>query len=660
MTELFLKLVNMSLSAGWLVLAVLVLRLALKGLRRWITVPRWIAVLLWGLVAVRLVCPFTVESALSLIPSAQVLPDRVLAGPSFDIQTGISAVDQGVNRYLGDRYFEGVTMPAGNGWSWMTVLALIWAAGMAVMLLYAAVSYVRLRRRIGTAVRFRDNIFESERAATPFVLGVIRPRIYLPFGLDGTTRDHVIAHEHAHISRKDHWWKPLGFVLLAVYWFHPLMWVAYVLLCRDIELACDEKVIRTLDRRARADYSQALLSCSAGRCQIAACPLAFGEVGVKERVRSVLRYRKPAFWAVAAALVVCAGVAAAFLTDPVTGAQEIRVNGMVYVRSGEGIQALPEGSTQLGTLVSVVHRTDSHPEEDFTGTNLDPKYAGCPIYQSRADIRVIFLEDYGGAYLPFVCEGAAAGTWQLCDFSLDGDGLQWDSVRETVLWQFPSLTFRCTPEKVTVTENGEERELFFGMPVWNVFFSDLNGDGRPELCATVSIGSGVIDERVYVYDIADSRLYELSDRMEYDYVLSLEDGKLMVTRYPYMDHDHPDASGQLMLTADGRLGISSSAVSAQGETIPSGTLIRTYVFPEGDGTTLALYDSGEFTFTFSYLSSYWGYGSYTAEGNRLILRTADGDFTYVFDMEGETLVFDGEASSEQVWFSGLYDGAVME
>lgn len=310
MNRFFLEVVNRSISAGWLVLAVLLLRLIFKK------APRWVNVLLWGIVAVRLICPFSVESPLSLIPSAETIPEKVLSGPSFDIHSGIGPVDGWVNDHLGDRYFEGISVPADQGLHVMTALAVLWAAGVVLLSVYAAASYWRLRGRVRTAVRYRDNIFQSENVGSPFVLGVVRPRIYLPFEIDGQALEYVVAHEQAHIRRRDHWWKPLGFLLLAIYWFNPLMWTAYVFLCRDIELACDEKVIRGLESGQRAGYTQALLDCSVGRRAIAACPLAFGEVGVRERVKAVMNYRKPALWIIVAAVIVCIAVAVGFLTDP--------------------------------------------------------------------------------------------------------------------------------------------------------------------------------------------------------------------------------------------------------------------------------------------------------------------------------------------------------
>lgn len=309
MAGVFLRVLNMSIAAGWIVLAVLVLRLLLKK------APKWITVLLWGIVAVRLICPLSIESAMSLVPSRETV-SYTPASPRPVISTGITAVDTPVNEYLGGNYYEGVTRPTGHFADVTSALAMVWLAGMAVLLAYTVISWVRLKNKTGTAVLLRDNIRQSENVASPFVLGVIKPKIYLPFGMNEQEAAHVIAHENAHIRRKDHWWKPLGFLILTLHWFNPLVWLAYLLLCRDIELACDEKVIAHLSPTEKADYSQAILSCSISRRSIAACPLAFGEVGVKTRIKQVLNYRKPAFWLAAVAVVASIVAAVCFLTDP--------------------------------------------------------------------------------------------------------------------------------------------------------------------------------------------------------------------------------------------------------------------------------------------------------------------------------------------------------
>ena len=327
MSEIFLKIINMSISASYIVLAVMLLRLLFRK------APKWISVILWGIVGLRLVCPFSIESVLSLIPNAEVVSPEIMLDRTPEINTGIPIVNQVVNPVISTSFAPNPGTSANPLQLWIPTFAVIWIAGMAALLAYTFISYARLRGRVRTAVRLRDNIYQSENVISPFVLGIIKPRIYLPFDISERDREHVIAHELAHISRKDHFWKPIGFLLLTFYWINPLLWLGYVLLCRDIELACDEKVIKKLESDERADYSQALLSCSVNRRMISACPLAFGEVGVKNRVKSVLNYKKPAFWSLIAAVLASVVVAVCFLTNPVQkddGGYAVSPHGEIY------------------------------------------------------------------------------------------------------------------------------------------------------------------------------------------------------------------------------------------------------------------------------------------------------------------------------------------
>ena len=313
MAAVFLKLLNLSISASWLVLAVLVLRLISKRS------PKWVNVLLWGIVALRLVLPFSIESALSLIPSAEtVSPAAVQFDPAPTITSGVSVIDNAVNPSLSEHFAAVPTASVNPLYVWAYLAGWVWLIGLGAMLLYALVSYLRLRRRVSVSLPIQDHIYLCDAISSPFILGVVKPHIYLPSGLDEVQRQNVLAHEQAHLARRDHWWKPLGFALLAVYWFNPVLWLAYTLLCRDIELACDERVIRTMDESAVKTYSTVLLACSMPRKAVITCPLAFGEVGVKERVRNALHYKKPAFWVVAASVTVCVVVAVCFLTNPRT------------------------------------------------------------------------------------------------------------------------------------------------------------------------------------------------------------------------------------------------------------------------------------------------------------------------------------------------------
>lgn len=310
MDDVFLKLVNLSISASWLILAVLVLRVVLKK------APKWVMPLLWGVVALRLVCLFSIESALSLIPSAETIPSEIVTETREPVLYEQATLDIVTNPTLPSAAEVPVGVSRQQAQVDFNIYSVLWLAGMAALLVHALVSAGKLKRKLATAILLRDNIYESEFVDSPFVFGVVKPNIYLPMHMDEGTAAYVIAHERAHLARRDHWWKVLGYLVLALHWFNPLVWVAYILFCRDIELACDEKVVRGLDGAARADYSQALLSCAAPKRAVAACPLAFGEGNIKTRVKSALHYKKPAFWVAAAAVLAVVIVAVCFLTNP--------------------------------------------------------------------------------------------------------------------------------------------------------------------------------------------------------------------------------------------------------------------------------------------------------------------------------------------------------
>lgn len=379
MSELFLKIVNMSISASWVVIAVLTLRFCLKK------APKWVNVLLWGIVAARMVFPFSIESVLSLIPSAETISPTVMMEQTPSVQTGVPALNHVINPVISGSFTPAPGASANPLQIWIPVLAGIWLFGIAALFLYSAVSYWRLRRKVCEAVILRGNIYQSEKVCSPFVLGIIRPKIYLPYHMDSREMGHVIAHEQTHIRRRDHWWKPLGFLLLTIHWFNPLMWLSYVLLCRDIELACDEKVIGEMGNEQRADYTQALVTCSVGRRVIAACPLAFGEIGVKERVKSVMNYKKPAFWIVLASVIVCAVIAVCFLTNPIGFQFDVSANTIVSanhfdMRNADDPVAIEMTPAQIGELNSRLAGVKNCKRSD--------KYAGLtPGYQISAQMQ---------------------------------------------------------------------------------------------------------------------------------------------------------------------------------------------------------------------------------------------------------------------------------
>ena len=395
MSELFLKIVNMSISASYLVAAVLLLRLVLKK------APKWVCVLLWGMVAIRLICPISIESVLSLIPSTQTVSPEIMMDRTPEVSTGIPAVDTVVNPVITETFAPEPVASANPLQILIPVSANLWLLGALVMLGYTAVSYLMLRRKLATAVRLKNNIYQCENVDSPFVLGMVRPRIYLPFRMDGKNLNHVIAHEEAHIRRKDHWWKPLGFVLLAIHWFNPLMWVGYILLCRDIELACDEKVIREMDNETKADYMQALVSCSVNRRSIAACPLAFGEVGVKERVKTMMNYKKPAFWIVIAAVALCIVVAVCFLTNPVNKTLKVD-NPALLEFPGVKWLATPEEVIAALELTEEQIRSQTYSSPDVASDSCCLSVINIPYFDQTVSYATFeFLNNNGKGYRLF-------------------------------------------------------------------------------------------------------------------------------------------------------------------------------------------------------------------------------------------------------------------
>ena len=648
MSEIFLKIVNVSICAGWLVLAVLALRLLLKK------APKWVNVLLWGIVAVRLVCPFSIESAFSLIPSAQTIPPDILVDLTPAVDIGVGMVNGVVNGMVepGVQHFYSTAPEVQNNPMLLTVadFANVWLLGVLAMALYTLVSYTALRRKLRTAVRLRENIYQCETVHSPFVLGIFTPGIYLPYGM---ADPHVIAHEKAHIRRFDHWWKPLGFLLLTVHWFNPLMWVAYLLLCRDIELACDEKVIVELGNEQRADYTQALVACSVNRRMIAACPLAFGEVGVKARVKSIMNYRKPTFWIIVTALVVCFMVAVCFLTDPKPAPEFAMKGGNISDLDPEGIverimdyQDIENSNVYMNsdnfslTVDGNFDWADSQVIRYFYYENHKVRSAQLRIFPDENKYfltesdewpdqnRIFLLRHYLDAlkYLPqeaiqqmapadqYLIEhidgGSPSGYARVITYSSEGVGategwylhlrllplhedgegysgtgekavhlfyggkpvetrmwfdflakpelMDWNMEREYTIDQFPRVTFRCTTGDISVGE----KKLIQGMPIWSAYLSDLNGDGYPEICTEISLGSGIIDNRIIVYDYANDVSYTLERRMMFDYHLlrNESDGQLYAEKRSYF-------SGALLHS--GRLILRDGSLQILGEPSPN-------------------------------------------------------------------------------------------
>ena len=310
MTQVFLYLANQSITAGYLILAALLLRLLLRR------VPKDLLLWLWVPVGLRLILPVSAKSALSLIPRAKPIPMDIAYSPAPAIDSGIPVIDRAVNPVITENLTPVVTASVNPMQIVLAIISALWLTGMVVMLLYAAVSYYRLSRKCAVSMHLQGKLYLCDNIPTPFVLGIINPKIYLPSDMAPENQSYVLKHEAAHLRHRDHWWKPLGFLLLCVYWFQPLVWIAYFLFCRDLEMACDERAVAGMGEGERKAYSYALLSCAAPRHTIAMCPVAFGENSVKSRIKNVLRFQKAGFWVIAGVLVISVIVAVCFLTNP--------------------------------------------------------------------------------------------------------------------------------------------------------------------------------------------------------------------------------------------------------------------------------------------------------------------------------------------------------
>ena len=366
MIRIFVILLTMSIGAAWLILIVLFLRLLLRQ------APKWVNCVLWGFAALRLVCPYVPESRFSLMPGVFRMQNRY--GSAADLTLAQTPVivgnpTQNVIEGAGAAGLTGIPTGAGTvatgfgGELFQQILSvgsILWLIGVLVMLGYAVYSYLRVRRQVSEAIWLRDNLWICDQVKSPFILGLFRPKIYLSSGMEEAQLPYVIAHEQAHLRRGDQWWKPLGFVLLMIHWYNPFVWVAYILFCRDLELACDESAVRDLTLEERKSYSYALLSCSMQRRLVTVCPLAFGEVGVKKRVKEILNYKKPTFWVVLAAVAVCVIVAVCFLTNPKQGTTTTILLTNETGKSENGVDA---GNVASADEVNAQQETDTALQE---------------------------------------------------------------------------------------------------------------------------------------------------------------------------------------------------------------------------------------------------------------------------------------------------------
>lgn len=419
MNTLFIRLLNLSIAATWIILAVILIRAFSKK------APKWFPCILWALVGIRLLCPVTIPSPLSLVPREEVIPINITEEKEPEVDSEMPVIAYTADPELGNVDHENTVVHSGNivreaapqmtftesntktvssesrGMTLIqiiTIASYVWISGLALMLGYALFSYIRLKRSLTASIPVKDGVLACDEVRSPFILGVFRPKIYVPSSIKEDALKHVLAHEESHIKRHDHWWKPLGFLILSVYWFHPLCWVSYVLLCRDIEMACDEKVIRMMKKEEAASYSQTLLDLSTRKTAIAACPIAFGEVGVKQRVKNVLNYKKPGFWVIVGVIVVSVAVSVLFLTKPMKKKEVSNDEKEATEENATG--DIPDSQTTTPSISDESNpsepdtTTDSSSVQDSSSTE-EPKTTAAPeVTEGIPGSRVAFIPDY--------------------------------------------------------------------------------------------------------------------------------------------------------------------------------------------------------------------------------------------------------------------------
>ncbi len=705
----FTQILNLSVSASFLVLAVALIRLVLKH------APKAFHCALWALVAFRLICPVSFESELSLVPTREVIPESYLAmqprDPEFQGPAKLEIVTNPV-------YDADVTIDTDTSVDRLQYLDLmgtvIWLTGMGAMAVYALYSYLSLRFRVRMAGWVRERIFECDEVDSPFILGLLRPRIYLPSGLDEITKSHVLAHEQAHLKRLDHLWKPLGFVLLTIHWFNPVMWLAYILLCRDIELACDEKVIKQLDKPAVRAYSEALVLCSVNHQMIAVCPLAFGEVGVKGRIKSMLSYKKPGFWILLTAVVASIVLAVCFLTDP---AEKPRTAQQIWEQDGFVITSSVEEPLELtlkaNTLPEDVLNGKEHLFEP--GTIILRHFDSTTFYVSSArmsgdellmEVRLEnHVQEAGSILLPFdplddsvghfvhlertevtdalntypdtaKIRGKGKEGFELCvkmdvykqtagdlHFQLGGIYQVTYAAEDTPIAQILEREYRVEEVRFTHPTEGfpyTPEQL----PVYAVC-SHLNGElflsTVTENAAVQSYGNdGVLEELQLTKENFDDR-FPIEGWTEQDNRADLRRDNLAAWRV-YPKYTNFTKESILLLQKDGSVWMAFNAepegqfenlfrlTNEPSETAPPSAIITTtFYYPTGMNSYISpgfsLSTDGSFHLSESPLSSYFGYGPYTLTEEELILKTEDGLYTWYFIPDGEGYRFDAGRSS---------------
>lgn len=689
MESVFLEFFNMSITASWLVLAVVLFRFIFKK------APKSLRVVMWGLVAFRLVCPFSIESVLSMIPSTETVPQAIMTGDAFRVSSGIEMVDNSINEYLGDHYYEGVTVPTDAGSNFMSAISIVWIMGVTIMLLYTLISYLRITKQVREATPLKENMWICDNVSTPFILGVVKPRIFLPSSMNDEDLKFVIAHEKAHIKRGDHLWKPLGFMLLTVYWFNPVIWVAYILLCRDIELACDEKVIKRMGADFKKQYSEALINCSVSRKMVSACPLAFGETGVKGRIKSVLNYKKPAFWVIVVAIISAIAITICFMTNPQTNDGHVD-SPKEYAENKYGIKNVTTGSEYEGVSIEPITISMSGDARyiELLWENQTDKSAmfGEPsfIYRKEGNkwIEYKLPEGYVWNSLGYMLNSQDTTTHKYSyngyeefktgeyrfetDFSFDENprenykvwiefelvGINADSdayipldlVCDSGVFSFVQTadiapTFYITKDMELTTvyrdgllfERGAFERITLNEENWDSRFSSANW-GESYSCSQIrNNNKNAWQLKVDNGENDISILFMLLEQNDGTYFIAQG-----MYNYQSVNPANEDDSLIRWLYLAGK----NSTTSMSGGVNSSDKILEYSHTRSNDTAKISLNTKTKrFSFSYSLFSSYLPYGAYEEDDDCIIMRTDDGKNTYTFKKDGDKLIFDAYKSS---------------
>lgn len=656
MSEFFLGVVNLSITASWLILAVIIARPFMKR------APKWIVCALWVLVAIRLCLPISIESRASLVPSAETVPQNVEMMPSPRIDSGIPIVNEAINPAIAESSLAPTPADSMNPLQlWVPIAAAVWLIGIAAMVVYAIVSYLRVRKTVAASIPAGEGVRVCDDIKSPFILGIFKPTIYLPSKLPMNTVEQVLAHERAHLARHDHWWKPLGYAILSFYWFNPLCWVAYILLCRDIELACDERVIRDMDRESVAAYSQALLDCSLNRRVIAACPLAFGEVGVKERVKAALSYKKPAFWIIIAAVVVSIVIAVCFMTNP---------------------SKKLEGKLGVSMDMAVAeHNEDSERGEFFTYSSkvfkIDSQRGKTTVYAwvlsegfSYEDGEVITL--YGSSTPVAVTfdtsDNSESSTYPVLEYWVPRDGSYY---AEDIRAKYPASIQAEAMNQVNYV--GDMKLENFNTAYDYFIGNPKDGNGVFKLTKWTASSARAFNQFVREGDFALSKaqinvlierangIKRLVKSNEYagftpGYQISVKlSGINKYSRYEYIYFNGYSAERDMVevIFNNERYVVEDSLFAAYLRSVTSGGAALACGTYKYNDSALTLNADGTAQLIFSPISSYIYIGSYSADGDRLDVGG------YIFTITDEGLRFNADESPEYVWGGFFRDGSVF-